>query len=81
MNKNKDYITVKSPTTKEAIILKTNIPYSEKEKLVNELMERFDLRINAISWETDSTRYFIDALTNYLLNHEETIAITEKENK
>lgn len=71
MKQNKDFITIKSPTTKEAIILKTNIPYADKQQIVNDLLEKFDLRNNATSWETDSTRYFIEAVTNYLLDHKE----------
>lgn len=70
MKENKNYIEVKSPLSKKAILLNTELPLEDKKKIVEDLIEQHKCRENATIWETDGTRYFVEALTNYLLTEE-----------
>lgn len=55
---------------REKVTLVENISFEEKYSIVEGLLQEWEetLRLN---WESDSTRFFLDSLANYLVWHKE----------
>lgn len=53
----------------EKIILKDHIEYKEREKEVNKLLKEWKdiIRADSKTWLSNSIKYFLDSLSNYLL--------------
>lgn len=52
------------------INLDENISLEEKKKIVNELLEKWCSVCN-MNWDSNSIKFFLDALANYLVWHKE----------
>lgn len=64
---------------REKLTLDENLSLEEKVSLVEDLLAEWDESIRG-NWDSDSTRYFLDNLANYIIWHKEE-EVKNKEDK